>query len=47
MQTQPKGSSVFGIDLGKNTFHIFCVDSAGNPIERVNIDARHCLGSLQ
>lgn len=35
MRTQPKGASVYGIDLGKNTFHVVGVDSAGNPIQRV------------
>jgi transposase len=35
MRTQPKAASVYGIDLGKNTFHVVGVDSAGNPIQRV------------
>ncbi len=34
MRTKPIGAVVYGIDLGKNTFHVVGLDVKGNPIQR-------------
>jgi transposase len=35
MRNQPRGSTVYGIDVGKNCFHVVGVDAAGKPIQRI------------
>jgi transposase len=35
IRNKPRGATVYGIDLGKNIFHIVGVDPAGNIIQRV------------
>lgn len=35
MRNRPCGAAVYGIDLGKNTFHVVGTDSQGCPIQRV------------
>jgi transposase len=35
MRNQPRGATVYGIDIGKNCFHVVGVDAAGKPIQRV------------
>jgi transposase len=37
MPNQPIGAVVYGIDLGKTTFHVVGVDSSGRPIQRVKL----------
>ncbi|WP_228535761.1 IS110 family transposase [Noviherbaspirillum malthae] len=37
MRNKPMGATVYGIDLGKNTFHIVGVDPAGKPIQRITL----------
>jgi transposase len=35
IRNKPRDAAVFGIDIGKNIFHVVGVDSAGKPIQRV------------
>lgn len=37
MRNRPAGATVYGIDLGKNTFHVVGTDSSGRPIQRVTL----------
>lgn len=37
MRNKPIGASVYGIDLGKNTFHVVGLDSLGQPIQCVTL----------
>lgn len=37
MRNKPVGATVYGIDLGKNTFHVVGTDSSGRPIQRVTL----------
>jgi transposase len=34
MRNQPRGAVVYGIDLGKNTFHVVGMDGQGRPLQR-------------
>lgn len=40
MRTKPAGATVYGIDLGKNTFHIIGTDSSGRQIQRVTLSRK-------
>ena len=40
MRIIPKGASVYGIDLGKNSFHIVGMDNAGTPIQRAHLSRK-------
>jgi hypothetical protein len=35
IRNKPRGATVYGIDLGKNIFHVVGTDSAGNFVQRV------------
>ena len=35
MRNKPRDADVYGVDIGKNIFHIVGVDAAGTPIQRV------------
>ncbi len=35
IRNKPKGATVYGVDLGKNVFHVVGTDQAGNIIQRV------------
>ena len=35
IRNKPKGATVYGVDLGKNVFHVVGTDKAGNIIQRV------------
>ena len=35
IRTKPCGAAVYGIDLGKNIFHVVGTDDAGNIVQRV------------
>jgi transposase len=35
IRNKPRGAAVYGIDLGKNVFHVVGTDSAGNVVQRV------------
>lgn len=37
MRNKSLGASVYGIDLGKNTFHVVGLDASGHPIQRVTL----------
>lgn len=37
MRNQPVGATVYGIDLGKNTFHVVGADASGRPIQRLTL----------
>jgi transposase len=37
MRNQPLGAVVYGIDLGKTTFHVVGIDVTGRPIQRVKL----------
>jgi transposase len=37
MRVQSNGAAVYGIDLGKTTFHVVGTDAAGRPIQRVKL----------
>ena len=32
---KPRGAAIYGIDLGKNIFHVTGTDAAGNVVQRV------------
>lgn len=34
MRNKPRGAAVYGVDLGKNLFHVVGVDTAGHVIQR-------------
>ena len=34
IRNKPRDAAVFGIDLGKNLFHVCGLDAAGNPVQR-------------
>jgi len=40
MRIIPKGATVYGIDLGKNSFHIVGMDNSGNPIQRAHLSRK-------
>jgi transposase len=40
MRTKPAGAAVYGIDLGKNTFHVVGTDSSGQQIQRVTLSRK-------
>jgi transposase len=42
IRNKPRGASVYGIDLGKNIFHVIGTDAAGNIVQRVRF-RRHTL----
>ena len=35
IRNKPRGATLYGIDLGKNIFHVVGTDSAGNVVQRV------------
>lgn len=35
IRNKPRGATVYGIDLGKNLFHVVGTDPAGNIVQRV------------
>jgi hypothetical protein len=35
IRNKPRGATVYGIDLGKNIFHVVGTESAGNVVQRV------------
>ena len=35
IRNKPRGAAVYGIDLGKNIFHVVGTDDAGNVVQRV------------
>ena len=35
IRNKPRGATVYGIDLGKNIFHVVGTDPAGNVVQRV------------
>lgn len=37
MCNKPMGATVYGIDLGKKTFHVVGVDASGQPIQRITL----------
>lgn len=37
MRNQPRGATVYGIDLGKTSFHVVGLDSGGRPIQRLKL----------
>lgn len=37
MRNKPIGATVYGIDLGKNTFHVVGTDATGRPIQQVTL----------
>jgi len=37
IRNQPRDAVVFGVDIGKNIFHIVGIDEAGRPIQRVRV----------
>lgn len=37
MRNKPVGAATYGIDLGKNTFHIVGIDASGCPVQRVTL----------
>ena len=34
IRNKPRGAGVYGVDLGKNLFHVVGVDTAGQVIQR-------------
>ncbi len=36
---------VFGIDIGKNIFHVVGVDASGQPIQKVRFRRENCCSS--
>ena len=37
IRNKSRGATVYGIDLGKNIFHVVGTDSAGNVVQRVKL----------
>lgn len=37
MRNKPMGATIYGIDLGKKTFHVVGVDASGQPIQRITL----------
>ncbi|WP_283151231.1 IS110 family transposase [Silvimonas soli] len=37
MRNKPVGATVYGIDLGKTTFHVVGLDAAGHPVQRITL----------
>ena len=35
IRNKPRGAAIYGIDLGKNIFHVTGTDAAGNVVQRV------------
>lgn len=35
IRNRPRGAAVFGVDIGKNIFHVVGLDAAGQPVQRV------------
>lgn len=35
LRNKPKGAVTYGIDIGKNLFHVVGVDADGKPIQKV------------
>ena len=45
-RNKPKPAAVFGVDIGKNIFHVVGVDTAGQPVQKVRSSAtRSCSSS--
>ncbi len=38
-------ASVFGIDIGKNVFHVVGVDVGGQPVQKARFEGRACFSS--
>ena len=45
IRNKPRDAAVYGIDLGKNVFHVVGTDAAGNVIQRAS-GANLTLGAL-
>jgi transposase len=37
MRSKPQSAAVYGIDLGKNVFHVVGLDGSGNAIQKVTL----------
>ena len=37
MRDQPRGAAVYGIDLGKTSFHVVGLDASGHTIQRLKL----------
>jgi hypothetical protein len=46
IRNKPRGATVYGVDLGKNVFHVVGTDARGNVVQRANFRAEPCLRSL-
>jgi hypothetical protein len=46
MRNQPRGAASYGIDIGKNVFHVVGLDQQGRPVQRAKFSAPRSSGSL-
>jgi transposase len=37
IRNHPRNAAVFGVDIGKNIFHIIGIDETGVPIQRIRV----------
>jgi transposase len=37
IRNQPRDAAVYGVDIGKNVFHVVGVDATGNPVQKVTL----------
>src|SRR5438046_4882882 len=47
IRNTPRGATVYGIDLGKNIFHVVGTDPAGNIVQRLKFGVTLCLSFLR
>ena len=45
MRNKPRGAAVYGVDLGKNLFHIVGLDVTGQVIQKAKFRRRECCGA--
>lgn len=38
MRTRPCNAAIYGIDLGKNTFHVVGTDTSGRIVQRITLN---------
>lgn len=45
-RNMPRSAAVYGIDIGKNSFHVVGLGSDGVQVQKVRCDATRCCNSL-
>ncbi len=47
LRNAPRPAAVYGVDIGKNIFHVVGTDSGGSPSSELASDATRCCSSLR